>query len=356
MADLSRREACQRLGVMGMAILLGGVATPPIESLLALDVPPKDGKAGSYPPPLTPEQFEALVGTVKETRAKAVGAQEATADFMRRFVSFSPRILAAKRPGGVIGSIFVDPTPKAIELAVNLQMTRARGEPAVLDDLGKLAGKHYWRRRHRYFVFTVPNTVQLFGDSIHKNRFLLQMAVSSELPPDKIVQTNQDLESLLGRQLTFARLMVNGLPPGNGTEAIRRDDIWIDDQEGNTIPDKTVSVTLVSDLVRLEMAGSEVRAITPADAGARPEGWQHVSEEYRNFAVGQMIEAESLVAEYVPRNAFEQTIKTNILSEYRPSLREIKKRLNWGDSHTELYVSQKHGKVDLITQQMFLDV
>jgi hypothetical protein len=356
MADFSRREACQRFGLMGMAILLGGVATPPIEFLLALDVPPKDGKAGSYPPPLTPEQFEALVGTVKETMAKAVDAQEVAADFMRRFVSFSPRILAAKRPGGMIGSVFIEPTPKAIEMAVNLQMARARGEPAVLDDLGKMAGKHYWRRRHRYFVCTVPNTVQLFGESIHKNRYLLQMAVSSELPPDKIVQTNQDLESLLGRQLTFARLMVNGLPSGNGASVIRRNDIWLDVQEGATIPDKAVSVTLVSDLVRLEMAGSEVRTITPADAGGRPEGWQNVSEAYRNFAVGQMIEAESLVAKYGPRNAFEQTVKANSLSEYRPSLSEIKQRLNWGESHAALYESQKHGRVDLITQQVFFDV
>jgi hypothetical protein len=356
MADLSRREACQKLGLMGMAILLGGVATPPIETLLALDVPPKDGKASSYPPPLTPEQFEELVGTVKETRAKAVDAQEAAADFMRRFVSFSPRILATKRPGGMIGSVFIDPTPKAIELAVNLQMTRARGEPAVLDDLGKTAGKHYWRRRHRYFVLTVPNTVQLFGESIHKDRHLMQMAVSSELPPDKIVQTNQDLESLFGRQLMCARLMVNGLPSGNGAGVIRRNDIWLDDQEGTTIPDKTVSVTLVIALVRLEMAGSEVRAITPADAGARPEGWQNVSEAYRNFAVGQMIEAESLVAKYGPRNALEQTVKTNILSEYRPYLIEIKKRLNWGESHVALYESQKHDRVDLMTQQVFFDV
>src|SRR5712692_4629567 len=356
MADFSRREAFQRFGLMGMAILLGGVATPPIESLLALDVPPKDGKASSYPPPLTPEQFEALVGTVKETRAKAVDAQEAAADFMRRFVSFSPRVLAAKRPGGIIGSVFIDPTPKAIEMAVNLQMTRSRGEPAVLDDLGKIAATHYSRRRHRYFVFTVPNTVDLFGESIHKNRYLLQMVVSSELPPDKIVQTNQDLESLLGRQLTFARLMVNGLPSGNGTEAIRRNDIWINNQEGKPIPDKTVSVTLVSELVRLEMAGAEVRAIAPADAGARSEGWQNVSEAYRNFAVGQMLEAESLVAKYAPRNALEQTVKTNSLSEYRPYLIEIKKRLNWGEAHAALYESQKHGKVDLITQQIFLDV
>jgi hypothetical protein len=176
------------------------------------------------------------------------------------------------------------------------------------------------------------------------------------LPPDKIVQTNQDLESLLGRQLTFARLMVNGLPSGNGTEAIRRNDIWINNQEGKPIPDKTVSVTLVSELVRLEMAGSEVRAITPADAGARPEGWQNVSEAYRNFAVGQMLEAESLVAKYGPRNALEQTVKANSLSEYRPYLIEIKKRLNWGESHAALYESQKHGRVDLITQQIFLDV
>ena len=347
MSDFSRREVCRGLGLMGLAILLSG----------AEKVPPKSGEGGPYPPPLTPEQFEVLVGTVKETRAKAVGVPEAAADFMRRFVNFSPRILAAKRPGGVIGSVLVDPPSKAIEMAVNLQMARERLEATMLhDDLGKVAASHYWRRRHRYFVMTVPNTVQLFGESIHKDRYLLQMATSGELPSDKIVHTNQDLESLLGRQLTFARLMVNGLPYGKGAGTIRRNDIWVDDQEDNKIPDKTVSVTLASDLVRLEMAGAEVRAITPTDAGGRAEGWQDVSEAYRNFALGQFIEAENIVAKYTPRNAFEETVSDATLAEYQPYLVEIKKRLNWGESRAALYETQKHGRVDLLTQQIFFDV
>lgn len=351
-SDFTRREVCRGLGVMGAAILLGGC-----QGAALLEPAPKGVDAGSYPDPPTPEQFESLVGTVQETRAKVSRTAEASKDFLRRFVSFSPRILAAKRPGGVIGSVLVDPTPTTVELAVNLQMARDRLEPALLhDDLGRMAAKQYWRFRNRYFVATVPNTVNLFGDSIHKNRYLLQMVVSGDLPSDQIVQTNQDLESLLGRQITFARLMVNGLPYGRGGAPVRRNDIWLDDQEGQKIPDGTISVTLACDLIRLEMAGSEVRAITPVASGERPQTWHQVSAVYHNFAVGQMIEAERAVALYTPRNVFEQDVVNQALRAYRSRLIEVKKSLNWDEAHAEAYESQKHSKVDLLTQQIFLDI
>lgn len=337
---------------MGAAVLLGGC-----ESMPAPEPPAKGVAAASYPDPLTPEQFEALVGTVQETRAKAARGTGSPLDFVRRFVSFSPRILTAKRPGGVIGSVLVDPAPTTVELAVNLQMARERLEPAMLhDDMGRLAAKQYWRVRHRYFVATVPNTVNLFGDAIHKNRYLLQMVVNGDLPPDSIVHTNQDLESLLGRQITFARLMVNGLPYGRDGAPIRRNDIWVDDHEGQKIPDGTISVTLACNLIRLEMAGSEVKLITPVASGGRPQMWNQVSAAYHNFAVGQMIEAERAVALSAPRNAFEQAVVERTLAAYRARLLEVKKDLNWDEAHADSYESQKHSKVDLLTQQVFLDI
>ena len=351
-SDLTRRDVFRALGRMGAAFLLGGC-----QRMALLEPTPKGIDVTSYPDPFTPEQFAAFVGTVQETRVKAARTAEAPLDFMRRFVSFSPRILAAKRPGGVIGSVLVDPTPTIVGLAVNLQMARERLEPAMLhDDLGRMAAKQYWRFRHRYFVATVPNTVNIFGDAIHRNRYLLQMIVSGDLPTDKIVQTNQDLESLLGRQITFARLMVHGLPYGKGGIPVRRSDIWVDDQEGQKIPDGTISVTLACNLIRLEMTGSEVRAITPVGSGERAQGWQHVSEAYHSFAVGQMIEAELAVALYAPRNAFETAVAAQALAEYRSRLLELKKRLNWDEGYAEAYESQKHSKVDLLTQQIFLDI
>lgn len=351
-SDLTRREVCKGLGLIGAAILLGGCQRLSVAEPVAKPV-----DVAFYPPPLTPEQFESFVGTVQETRAKAARTADAPLDFMRRFVSFSPRILAAKRPGGVIGSVLVNPTPTTVELAVNLQMARERLEPALLhDDLGRMAAKQYWRFRNRYFVATVPNTVNLFGDAIHKNRYLLQMIVSGDLLPDTVVQTNQDLESLLGRQITFARLMVNGLPYGRDGAPIGRNDIWLDDQEGQKIPDGTIGVTLACNLIRLEMTGSEVRAITPVASGERPQTWHQVSAAYHNFAVGQMIEAERAVALYVPRNAFSQAVVAQALAEYRARLLEVKKSLNWDEAHAEAYESKKHSKVDLLTQQVFLDI
>ena len=351
-SDFTRREVCLGLGLVGASVLLGGC-----QRMAFLEPAPTAVDTAVYPDPLTPEQFEALVGTVQETRTKISRVASASSDFMRRFVSFSPRILAAKRPGGVIGSVFVDPSPTAVELAVNLQMARERLEPAMLhDDMGRMAANQYWRFRNRYFVATVPNMVNLFGDAIHEGRYLLQMIVSGDLPPDKIVHTNQDLESLLGRQITFARLMVKGLPYGKRGAVIRRNNIWVDDREGQTIPEGTASVTLVINLIRLEMAGAEVRTIVPDTSGQRPATWNQVSEGYHNFAVGQMIEAERVVALYASRNAFEQAVVTDTLAEYRSRLLEVKKQLNWDDAHAEAYESQKHSKVDLLTQQVFLDI
>ncbi len=352
MSGISRREACRRLGLMGMVLMLGGCQSAATPGPAA-----KRDDPSSYPVPPTPEQFESLVGTVQATRAKAATSPEAASDFIRRFVSFSPRILAAKRPGGVIGSVLVDPAPTTVELGVNLQLARERLEPAILhDDLGGLAARQYWRSRKRYFAATVPNTVNIFGESIHKDRFILQLTVGGELPPDKIVHTNQDLESLLGRQLTFARLVVKGLDYPGAKSPVTRKEIWIDDVEGRTIPENKISVTLLVNLIRLEMTGTEVRAISPKPAGESPSGWQDVSEAYYNFAVGQMIESERAVALYAPRNAFETTVMSGLLNSYRAALVDSKKRLNWDEAHAEAYESQKHSKVDLLTQQVFLDI
>ena len=114
--------------------------------------------------------------------------------------------------------------------------------------------------------------------------------------------------------------------------------------------------TVAPDLIRLEMAGSEVRAITPVAAGEHPHAWRQVSAVYHNFAVGQMIEAERAVALYTPRNVFEQDVVNQALRAYRFRLLEVKKSLNWDEAHVEAYESQKHSKVDLLTQQVFLDI
>lgn len=351
-AEFSRRQVCQGLGLMGAALLLGGC-----ESLPAPDPPPKVGAAASYPPALTSAEFEKFVGTVKDTRTKSIREPEAPTDFLRRFISFSPRTLAETRPYGVIGSVFVEPALRVVEMAVNLQLAREKLEPTVLhDDLGRMAAKQYWRYRQRYFVMVVPNSVRIFGDGIHKNRFLLQMILHSELPSDKIVQVNQDLESLIGRNLTFARLMVNGLPYSKEATPIRSTDIWLDDLEGQAIPEKTISVTLAGDLIRLVMTGTEARSITPADPAAQPQGWQMVSDNYRTFAVGQFFEAERQLSKYAPRNAFEEKVMTGLLADYRPSLNEIKKWVKWGEAKDQIYEFQKHDRMDIFTQQVFLDI
>ena len=352
MSDFSRREVCRGLGLMGAAILLGGCeGLPP----LAFVPPQKD--ASSYPPLLTPDQFEALVGTVKDARAKAISDPDATTDFISRFISFSPKILAAKRTGGVVGSVLIDAPFTAIQLAVNLQLARERTEPAVLhNDLGRIAASQYWRVRRRDFITIVPNTVFLFGDEIHKNRYLLQMIFRGNLPSDKIVQTNQDLESLISRKLAFARLLMTGLPYAEGSPRITSLDIWIDDPEKSRVPDGRISVSLLTALLRLEKAVSAVRDITPVDALQRPAGWQEVSEAYRTFAVGQMIETKLEVVNSKPHNAFEETVLTRIRSNYQPYVLEIKKRMDWNDTRAKAYDAQKGGMEDLLTQQIFLDI
>ena len=358
MADISRRTICQRLGLLGMAIMLGsGQKALSFESPIKPDAAPKSGESGPYPLPLTPERFEELIGTVKETRARAVGNPEATVDFIRRFVNFSPRILAAKRAGGVVGSVFVNPPLAAIQLAVNLQLARDRTEPALLhNDLGRMAASQYWRIKRRDFIAIIPITVSLFGDVIHKNRNLLQMILRGDLPSDKTVQKNQDLESLIGRKLTFARLLVTGLTYAEGSPPIRNTDIWIDDPERSTVPEGQISVSLLTMLIRLEKAASAVRDITPVDALQSPAGWQDVSEAYRTFAVGQMVEAEREVANSKPQNAFEERVRTSFRANYKSYVLDIKKRTNWNDARAEAYETQKHGIEDLFTQQIFLDI
>jgi hypothetical protein len=144
--------------------------------------------------------------------------------------------------------------------------------------------------------------VSIVGDGIHKNRSLLQLVVNGTLPSEKIVCTNQDLENLIGRQLTFASQMVNGIRCGSTLPPLHNTAIWTADQGLQAPPERTVSLALASALLRLEVAGESVRMITPAARRQRPTGWQDVSEAYRNFAVGQLIEAEQAVAQCSSRS------------------------------------------------------
>jgi hypothetical protein len=76
-----------------------------------------------------------------------------------------------------------------------------------------------------------------------------------------------------------------------------------------------------------------------------------VSDAYRNFAVGQLIEAERAVAQHTPHNALERTIVASALDEYQPYLADIKKRLDWGHTCNEVYREQKQdGRADLFVQ------
>lgn len=347
--SLSRREACKRLGLIGAAILLGGC-----ESLPRLAFQSRPGETNTDPAVLTPDQFAEKVGTVETARAYAVRGIEAPTEFIQRFLLYSPRIQAASRPGGPIGSVLYNPKPAAIASAVKLQLARGRGEPELLhDDLGTIAAAQYTQYGAKTFVAVFPNSVSIVGDTIHKDRSLLQLVLTGNLPSEKIVCVNHDLESLIGRQLTFASQMVHGIRCGTRMLLIRSAAIWTGAQE--RIPEDTISLSLATVLIRLETTGHEVRAITPEDPRKRPTGWQDVSEAYRNFAVGQMLEAEQALAQYAPRNTFEKLVVSAVLGEYRPYTADIRQRLDWGHTCIKVYSDQKQdGRADLLTQPVFV--
>jgi len=344
---LSRRDACKRLGLMGLVLLLGGCASFP-------RLGPLDPRNLTIlkPAPLPPEQFQARVGTVEEARDLAVRGVALPDEFMEDFLLLSPRIQAACQPGGLIGSVFYNPRPASIASAVKFQLALERLEPELLhNDLGKMAATQYKQFGPRSFAAIYPSTVSLIGESIHKDRSLLQLVINGTLPSERIVRTNQDLESLIGRQLTFADQIVHGIRCGNGNTRLRSADIRDDDRR---IPEGTITLSLAKVLIRLEVAGAEVRAITPSDPHEPPSGWQQVSDVYRNFAVGQLLEAEQAVAQYVPRNTLEKTIQTHALDEYQPYLTEVMQRLDWEHTSHEAYQGQKQDdRVDLLAQPVF---
>ncbi|TAL11885.1 MAG: hypothetical protein EPO02_03225 [Nitrospirae bacterium] len=332
---------------MGATLFLSGCEGLP---RLAL---PEFGEAPNVDPAaLTPEQFAAKGGTVELARSNAARGVEAPNEFIQRFLLHSPRVHAASRPGGPIGSVLYNPKPATIASAVKLQLTRGKGEPELLhNDLGTMAATQYAQYGARTFAAVFPNSVSIVGDAIHRDRSLIQLVLTGNLPSDKIVCTNQDLESLIGRQLTFASQMVHGIPCGTGLPTIRSTTIWAAEQESQRIPEGTISLALASALIRLEITGHEVRAITPANPRKRPAGWQDVSEAYRNFAVGQMIEAEQALADYAPRNAFEKTVAAAVLGETKPYLDDVMKRLDWGHTCVKTYSDQKQdGRSDLLIQ------
>ncbi len=332
---------------MGVTLLLGGC-----ESLPQLAIQERGGETNAGLDLLTPDQFAEKVGTVELARSNAARGIEAPSAFLQRFLLRSPRVRVASRSGGPVGSVLYNPKPATIASAVKLQLSRGKGEPELLhNDLGTMAAAQYAQYGARTFAAVFPNSVSIVGDAIHKDRSLIQLVLTGNLPSEKIVCTNQDLESLIGRQLTFASQMVHGIPCGSGMAPIRSTAIWAADQEAQRIPEGTISLAFASMLIRLEITGNEVRAITPADSHKRPTGWQDVSEAYRNFAVGQMIEAEQALADYAPRNTFEKTVAGAVLGESKPYLSDVKKRLDWGHTCIKTYSDQKQdGRADLLMQ------
>ena len=130
--------------------------------------------------------------------------------------------------------------------------------------------------------------------------------------------------------------------------------IWTADPDSPRIPESAVSLALAVALIRLEMTVHEVRAITPVNPRVRPTGWQDVSEPYRNFAVGQLIEACQAVASHSPRNAYEKTVVSAVLGEYAPYRDDIMKRLDWGHTCVKTYSEQKKdGRADVLSQPVF---
>lgn len=348
---LSRRDFCKGLGVMGAAVLLGGC-----ESFPQLGLHDQLGAENGDAPLLTPDQFAEKVGTVETARANAVRGIEAPNEFLQRFLLHSPRVHAASRPGGPVGSVLYNPKPAAIASAVQLQLARGKWEPELLhNDLGTMAAAQYVQYGSRTFVAVFPNSVAIVGDAIHKDRSLIQLVLTGNLPSEKIVCTNQDLESLIGRQLTLASQLVRGIRCGTAMPSLRSTAIRTAEQEAPRMPEGAISLALAGVLVRLEMTGHEVRAITPANPRKRPTGWQDVSEAYRNFTVGQMIEAEQAVTQYAPRNAFEKAVVTGVLGEYGPYLDDVMQRLDWGHTCVKVYGEQKQdGRVDLLAQPLFV--
>src|SRR5437899_9992939 len=96
-SGFTRRDVCKGLSLMGAALLLGGCGS---QSKRALQTP--SGLMVMDPARLTPEQFEALVGTVESARENAANGIESSHDFIQRFITHSPRIHVAGRADGVI--------------------------------------------------------------------------------------------------------------------------------------------------------------------------------------------------------------------------------------------------------------
>jgi hypothetical protein len=336
---------------MGAALLLGGC-----ESLPRLAFQDRGGEASLDPAALTPDQFAAKAGTVEAARANAASGIEASDEFIRRFLLHSPRVHAASRPGGTIGSVLYNPKPATVASAVKLQMAGGKGEPELLhNDLGTMAAAQYTQYGSRTFAAVFPNAVSIVGDDIHKNRSLIQLVLTGNLPSEKIVCTNQDLESLVGRQLTFASQMVHGVSGGARAPLIRNAAISTADPDSRSIPEGTISLALAGALIRLEITGYEVRTITPTGPRTRPTGWQDVSEPYRNFAVGQLIEACQAVVDYVPRNVYEKAVVSTVINEHKPYLDDVMKRLDWGHTCLKVYSDQKRdGRADLLMQPVLV--
>lgn len=344
-SSVSRRKVCKGLGLMAVAMILGGceglrkiLPREPVQSL-----------------PISADQFDARVGTLEETRVKSLSQADFLEEYLVDFVLNSPRFQAASA-AGLIGSVFYNPRPAIIRASVRLQFMRGKDQPEfVHNDLDRIAIRQYQLIAHQVFANIYPSVAALVGDGIYENHSLLQLIITGELPSKRIVLTNADLESLLGQKLTLAHLLVHGIQYGSEMPSITFANIMTVAEGQHDLPEGFVSTALLSRVIRLEVAEHEVRMITPADPAAAAQGWQAVSPGYRNFAVGQFMECEKAVVDYTSRTALEKVLVTEALRVNRLFLVESLRRVRWNAASLEEYHIQKQeSRIDLLAHPIFL--
>jgi hypothetical protein len=344
-SSVSRRKVCKGLGLMAVAMVLGGCAG--LRKILPLE--PVES------PSIPADQFDARIGTLEEARVKSLSHPDFLEEYLVDFVLNSPRFQEANA-SGLIESVFYNPRPAVIRTAVRLQLMRGKDQPEhVHNDLDRIAARQYQLIGQQVFANIYPSAAALIGDPFYENHALLQLIITGELPSKRIVLTNADLESLLGRKLTLAHLLVHGIQYGPEMPSITFANIMTVAEGKHGLPEGSVSTALLSRVIRLEVAEHEVRMITPADPAAAAQGWQAVSTGYRNFAVGQFMECEKAVADYAPRTALEKMLVTEALRVNRPFLVESLRRVRWNAASLEEYRIQKQeSRSDLLAHPIFL--
>ena len=305
--------------------------------------------------PIPADQFDARIGTLEEARIKSASQADFLEEYLVDFVLNSPRFQEANA-SGLVESVFYNPRPAVIRASVRLQLMRGKHQPEfVHNDLDRIAVRQYQLIGHQVFANIYPSVAALIGDPFYENHSLLQLIITGELPSRRVVLTNADLESLLGRKLTLAHLLVHGIQYESEMPSITFANIMTVAEGKHGLSEGSVSTALLSRVIRLEVTEHEVRMITPDDPAAAAQGWQAVSTGYRNFAVGQFMECEKAVADYTPRTALEKVLVTEALRVNRPFLVESLRQVRWNAASLEEYRIQKQeSRIDLLAHPIFL--